>query len=228
MFNLIKKNKDRFVKEEVLNPIFKENISDKLKQYRCQDLYYYFFENVFYKEDIIKKIQANYLKYIPKSSSNRFLDIGCGRGEFLDLLKQNNIKALGIEINAYEAELIKSKGLDVINCDVLDFFKSNKWQVFRGISLIQVVEHLEFNELYELMYKAYENIENGGVIIIETLNPANLNNLKFFYTDLTHIRPIPPQTLQFLCEFVGFKDLRIVYSLPSKNGYINYALIGKK
>ena len=75
---------------------------------------------------------------------------------------------------------------------------------------------------------AYDKIVCGGKIIIETLNPQNISNLKFFYLDLTHIRPVNFQTLQFMSEFVGFKNCKLVYSVPNKKEYVNYALICEK
>ena len=107
-------------------------------------------------------------------------------------------------------------------------FLKNTAEIFSGISLIEVVEHLSFDDIFELISLAYDKIECGGKIIIETLNPQNISNLKFFYLDLTHIRPVNFQTLQFMCEFVGFKNCKLVYSVPNKKGYVNYALICEK
>ena len=192
-----------------------------------KDIYYYLFENIFYNKENITKIQKEYIQFIPKKSENYFLDIGCGRGEFLEILKENNIKAKGIEINGYEVQLLKESGYNVEKYDGLTYLQ-NTSEKFSGISAIQVVEHLTFEYLYDFIHSAYEKIENGGTLILETLNPANIENLKYFNTDLTHIRPIPDLSLQFLCEKAGFKNIRICKSLPNKGGYVNYAIIAEK
>ncbi len=220
--------KEKEVKEILPLAIKRSEISEKeFKNYPRKDLYYYLFENVFYDRDVITKIQRNYLKYVPVSSVNNFLDIGCGRGEFLNLLQSQNIKAEGIEINKLECELLIKKGFNVKNIDALEYLKTTD-KSFSGISMIEVVEHLSFDYLFELLAVAYKKIELGGVIIIETLNPMNIQNLKYFYTDLTHLRPVPLQSIQFLCEFAGFKISKIIYSAPNKKGYVNYAIIAEK
>lgn len=99
---------------------------------------------------------------------------------------------------------------------------------FCGISAIQVVEHMTFDYLYKFIHIAYERLIEGGILILETLDPQNIENLKYFYTDLTHIRPIPNLSLQFLCEKAGFKNIKLCKSLPNKDGYVNYALIAEK
>lgn len=192
-----------------------------------KDIYYYLFENIFYDKENITKIQREYLQFVPKNSNNFFLDAGCGRGEFLEILKENNIKAKGIEINSLEVKLLANKGYDIEKSDVLCYLR-NSSESFSGISAIQVVEHLTFDYLYEFLHLAYEKIENGGVIILETLNPQNVEYLKYFHTDLTHIRPIPDLSLQFLCEKAGFKNIKICRNLPNKGGYVNYAIVGEK
>ena len=228
-----------FKKKEVPTPfsieVTQESLLDKsllhtekldFQKYPAQDVYYYLFENVFYNQEIITKIQANYVEYVPQSDKY-FLDIGCGRGEFLNLLPQSGIKAKGIEINILEADLLTEKGFDVVNQDAVSYLEQTE-EIFSGISAIQVVEHLEFDYLYKFIHLAYRQIMQGGVIILETLNPLLTKNLKYFYTDLTHKRPIPPDSLVFLCEFAGFKDVKIRYSLPEDDEYVNYAVIGYK
>lgn len=212
-----------YPKAVALSEINDEDFQD----FNERDLYYYLFENVFYDKDVITKIQENYVEYIPKKSDKNFLDVGCGRGEFLEILNKNGIKAKGIEINSLEYKLLRKKNFDVELCDVVTYLK-NTTEVFSGISAIQVVEHLSFDYLYEFIHLAYDNIENGGIIFIETLNSYNLNNLRYFYTDLTHVKPIVPATLQFICEKAGFRNIRIIHSCPDKYGYINYAILGEK
>ncbi len=199
---------------------------EDFKNYDKMDLFYYLFENIFYDTEVVTKIQKNYIKFLPKNSKNAFLDIGCGRGEFLGLLKQNNIKAKGIDINRLEADLL-SKDYDVECCGAITFLKKTD-EIYSGISAIQVVEHLDFNELFELIELSYQKIEKNGVLILETLNPSNNMCAKMFYNDFTHVHPVPKSSLQFLCEFVGFKNIKLCESLHNGHGYVNYALICEK
>ena len=147
--------------------------------------------------------------------------------EFLEILKENNIKVKGVEINSFEVNILNNKGFDVINTDGISYLMESS-ENFCGISAIQVVEHMSFDYLYKFVHIAYERLIEGGILILETLDPQNIENLKYFYTDLTHIRPIPNLSLQFLCEKAGFKNIKLCKSLPNKGGYVNYALIAEK
>lgn len=229
---LIQKTKP-FSKVKNLEPLYERAIlkseipQKRFSEFPEKDLYYYLFENCFYDKDIITKIQSGYIQFIPQNSQKCFLDIGCGRGEFLEILQKNGIKVKGIEINTLEYKLLKDKNFDVELKDAVTFLK-NTDEKFSGISAIEVVEHLSFDYLYEFIHLAYKHIEEGGIILLETLNCRNIKNLQNFYSDLTHVKPIVMESLQFLCEKAGFKNLKVCYSAPAKHGYINYAIIGTK
>lgn len=233
MFKLYNLCRKPFTKIKTLKPLFTKSIlMSEIPEYMFslfqeKDLYYYLFENVFYNPEIITKIQSGYIQFIPQNSQKCFLDIGCGRGEFLEILQKNGIKVKGIEINSLEYKLLKDKNFDVELNDAVTYLK-NTDEIFSGISAIEVVEHLSFDYLYEFIHLAYEHIEEGGIILLETLNCRNIKNLQNFYSDLTHVKPIVMESLQFLCEKAGFKNLKVCYSAPSKHGYINYAIIGTK
>ena len=207
------------------------------KKLNEDDLYYLLFENVFYDHFAVKEKQKIYLPYIEENKSMLpWLDIGCGRGEFLDILNTRNIKSEGIEINTIEFNMLKEKGYIVSNEDAVSFLK-NTSKTFRGISALQVVEHLEYGYLKEMLKLAYSKIEQNGIIILETINPRNELGLANFYMDETHKRPLPAEMMVFLLEWIGFKNIKIVYSalLPEnfRNTQINlnyhdYAVIGYK
>ncbi len=227
-----KRSKAEFFKIYETIPLLEKSLKNAqtqdttLLQSREKDVYYYLFENIFYDKSIINRIQKEYVKFIP-DSSKCFLDIGCGRGEFLEILKENNIKVKGVEVNSFEVNILNNKGFDVINTDGISYLMESS-ENFCGISAIQVVEHMSFDYLYKFVHIAYERLIEGGILILETLDPQNIENLKYFYTDLTHIRPIPNLSLQFLCEKAGFKNIKLCKSLPNKGGYVNYALIAEK
>ncbi len=207
-------------------------------KYEKNDLFYYLFENVFYNSAVVKEKQKYYLKYINKSLiSHPFLDAGCGRGEFIENLRLNQIKAQGIDLNQLEVEHLQQSGYDVYQSDILQFLEKST-DKYSGISALQVVEHLNFEYLNSFLKIAFEKIVMDGVIILETINPHSLYALSNFYQDPTHIKPLPPEMLRFLLEWHGFKKVKIIYSslIPEslrvfpeqRMNYQDYALVGYK
>ncbi|MGB6295166.1 MAG: methyltransferase domain-containing protein [Rivularia sp. (in: cyanobacteria)] len=207
-------------------------------KYENKDLFYYLFENVFYNSQSVKEKQKYYLKYINQSSiSHPFLDAGCGRGEFMENLKSNDIQCQGIDLNELEIQYLKQSGYDVYKSDIIDFLKKSN-DKFSGISALQVLEHLNFEYLNSFLKLAFEKIVVDGVIILETINPHSLYGLSNFYQDPTHIKPLPPEMLIFLLEWHGFKEIKTIYSslIPKTlhvfseqiMHYQDYALVGYK
>ena len=204
------------------------------------DLKYLLFENVFRGHfNIIKERQKRYLPFIKNIKmplNMSWLDIGCGRGEFLEILKNENIKSKGVEINTVEYEELIDKGYEVYNDNAVSFLEETK-ENFIGISAFQVVEHLEDNYLHKMIELSFLKIKSGGLIILETVNPYSLASLANFYLDETHKKPIPPNRLAFLLEWYGFKNVKIIYSalLPEnyrnidvQYNYQDFAVIGEK
>jgi len=202
--------------------------------------YYSAFENLFRGErEEVKRRQRKYLKYIPKRFARNYpvLDAGCGRGEFLELLREINIEAVGVDINEEEIQALKERGFKVINTDINSFLKETN-QKFSAIVSFQVIEHLQQDYLKEFLQLSYEKLVDGGVIILETINPWNYEAFARFYIDETHIRPIPPDTLSFILQWIGFKDIKVIFSAPlrekrykdedPKKLYFDYAIVGYK
>lgn len=206
-----------------------------------KDNFYSSFENVFRgSESVISKRQAVYLKYIQISSEGGrcFLDIGCGRGEFLKLLIDENISVKGIELNKMEYNRLSSKGFNIELTDANTYLEKAEEGSLLGISAFQVIEHLAFDYLDRLLSLAYKKIYNNGVIILETVNPKCTMALSNFYIDPTHLRPYSLELIKFMLEWHGFKDIVAVFSSPCpkelwvrdniQNNYMDYALIGWK
>jgi len=188
-------------------------------------------EEIFYPEVLVKEKQKIYLRYV--KNRKKWLDVGCGRGEFLSILKNAGIDAVGIDINKASVKKCE-KIAKAYEKDVNAYLKETK-EKFDGISALQVVEHLNYEYLKEFLSLAYEKLKEGGVIILETPNPKNIEVLKNFYIDPTHKKPIPPELLAFLVKFAGFEDVKIVYSQPTnpnspnlEENYNDYAVIGIK
>ena len=201
--------------------------------------------------DVIKHRQAGYLEYILKAYQNSkgdyLLDVGCGRGEFLEILSENDIPSRGIDINEANINICKDHGLNVEIADALQFMKSIKNNSLIGVTAFQFVEHLYITHLIELIKISFNKIRNGGIIILETVNPYSFFALKNFFLDPTHKTPIPLETLKLFVEAAGFIDVEVKLVYPVEDamklkgddeniiklneilfGFQGYAIIGRK
>ena len=179
-----------------------------------EDIDYFDFENHFRGSiESIKKAQEFYLKYF--SGRKKVVDIGCGRGEFLMLMQENGITAEGVDIYEPYTDYCNMKGLKATCGDGSDFLA--KTEGVDGIFVGQVVEHLKPHEIIHLCNTAYDRLEEGGCIIIETPNPTSLSiYTNAFYIDPSHIKPVHPLTMQYYLEKAGFKDIEIIFTENSK------------
>jgi len=164
-------------------------------------------------EEEVKKQQAQFLPYFDKAG--KVLDLGCGRGEFLELLQENGIDAQGIDLNEQMIEICRDKGFDCQRGDVIESLNQYQDNSLGGIFSSQVIEHLPPQYLQRMIELAYFKLAPGGHLVLETLNPASVFGLvQIYFLDLTHQKPIHPQTLKFLMETSGFEDVEIQYSAP--------------
>ncbi|MEK4438313.1 class I SAM-dependent methyltransferase [Paenibacillus sp. FSL K6-2862] len=173
---------------------------------------YLLFENRFRgtNEDIRNR-QMKYLPYF--ENKQNVLDIGCGRGEFLELLLSNNISVKGIDITDEMVEYCQDLGLPVVNQEAINYLQLQKDNSIGGIFLGQVIEHIPFDSIIKLVELAWKKLMPGSYLIMETPNPQTLAIFnRSFYMDPTHVKPVHPLTVQFLTESVGFRESHIVYS----------------
>lgn len=145
----------------------------------------------------------------------RVVDIGCGRGEFLALLARERVSAYGVDSDSSMVQTARAKGLDVVEDDGVAHLRSLSAGDVDGVFASQVAEHLTTDELVQLVDLAYRKLAPGGVLVMETPNPETLFIFSaFFYTDLTHVRPIHPEALRWACESAGFGDVQVIRSQP--------------
>jgi len=143
------------------------------------------------------------------------LDVGCGRGELLDLLRKDGTLARGLDLNHEMVEVCRERGLDVAEGDLVRYLGGLSDGALGGLIAIQVVEHLEPAYLMRALDLAYHKLRPGSRIILETINPACW--FAFFASyirDLTHVRPIHPETLQYLLTASGFERASIEWRSP--------------
>ncbi|MCU1462334.1 MAG: class SAM-dependent methyltransferase [Acidimicrobiales bacterium] len=147
------------------------------------------------------------------------LDIGCGRGELLAALGAEGVEALGVDLDADMAAEAQAIGLDVRHGDAIEFLRAREPGSLGAIVSFHVIEHLELPVLLELIDLATTRLRPGGFFVAETPNPASLVVLGNSYVlDPTHVRPLHPSLMVFLCESAGFRDVRLEMHAPAE-GY---------
>jgi O-antigen chain-terminating methyltransferase len=143
------------------------------------------------------------------------LDMGCGRGEFLELLREQGIPARGVDINDEMAAICRSRGLDASSGDALAYLQAQPDGSLGGLFAAQVVEHLQPDYLMRLLETAYHKLRPGSKIVLETVNPSCWYAFFSSYIrDVTHVRPLHPDTLRYLLVASGFQRVDIRYSAP--------------
>jgi SAM-dependent methyltransferase len=143
------------------------------------------------------------------------LDVGCGRGEFLELLVGSGVDAQGVDI---DGELVKSaadRGLSVEEEDALRYLRSLDDKALGGMSLIQVIEHFSAQEVVDFVALAADKVRPGGKVFVETVNPQSLYVFAHaLFLDPTHMRPVHPAYLAFLFREAGFAAVDIEWRSP--------------
>lgn len=179
-----------------------------------QDWRYASFENRFRgSEQDVKNQQFLLLPYFKKGK--KVLDLGCGRGEFLELLEEKGIESEGIEINQEMIEICRDKGLNCRKGDILEKLAEYDDGTLGGIFSSQVIEHLTPSYLKRLVELSYFKLAPSAYLVLETINTASVFSLvQIYFLDLSHQKPILPQALKFLMESSGFEEVEIKYSSP--------------
>jgi len=162
--------------------------------------------------DITQRL-ASYLPLFATAAD--VLDIGCGRGELLALLREHGVTARGIDTNQAMVDECRARGLAVERADALSFLEERQDGSLGGLVAIQVVEHFEPAYLVRVLELAYQKLRPGAPLVLETINPACW--MAFFETyirDLTHARPLHPDTLRYLVQAAGFAGVNVEYRQP--------------
>jgi 2-polyprenyl-3-methyl-5-hydroxy-6-metoxy-1,4-benzoquinol methylase len=140
------------------------------------------------------------------------LDIGCGRGEFLSLLREAGVEARGIDADADMVAYATGEGLDVEQADAVAYLEALDDGSLGGVFAAQVVEHLPPAALVRLLELAAAKLRPGGLLVAETINPLSPLALRSYFADLTHEQPLVPGTLVLLAEQAGFRDVDVRYA----------------
>jgi len=138
------------------------------------------------------------------------IDIGCGRGEWLTLLKKNNFNPVGVDLNPVMVKICQEKGLDAVVSDAIDYLQNQFDESVGLITGFHIIEHVSFNVLFNMVKQAKRVLQDGGVVIFETPNPENvLVGSNTFYDDFSHKNPLTPNSVKFLFEYFGFSEVMI-------------------
>ncbi len=139
------------------------------------------------------------------------VEIGCGRGEFLDLLGECGISAVGIDVHPGMVAHCKKKGHRVEMANAGDYLSAQPDDSIGCLFSAHVIEHLPFDALLDVFRLSISKLVPGGVLIAETINPHSVAAMKHFWLDLTHRKPIFPEVALTLCRLHGFESARIVF-----------------
>lgn len=138
------------------------------------------------------------------------IDIGCGRGEWLELLRDHGLVGRGIDLNQIFIGMCRARGLDVDEGEAIASLKAMPTGSVGAVTSMHLVEHLPFERMIEMLDEIHRVLRPGGLILLETPNPENLSvGSCYFYMDPTHRNPLPPQMLRWIVEARGFDNTRI-------------------
>jgi len=154
--------------------------------------------------------------YVPVfAGASNVVDIGCGRGELLDALRDSGVSVRGVDISPAMVEICRGRGFDVERGDALGYVAKQPDASLGGLIAIQVVEHFTPAYLTRFLEAAYHALKPGAAIVLETINPNCW--MAFFETyirDLTHQQPLHPETLRLLVQASGFSNVDVQFRSP--------------
>ena len=184
------------------------------------DAFYLSFENRFRgpRKDIKKRVRF-YLPFLRKARAGTkarpVLDVGCGRGEWLELLREGKLEAIGIDLNEAMVAQCKERGLKVVQGDAIEFLRNLPDRSQGAVTGFHIIEHLPLEVLIQLLMHSRRVLKPGGIAIFESPNCKNLMvGACNFNIDPTHRNPVFPETAQFMLETQGFERVTLEYLTP--------------
>ena len=185
------------------------------------DAFYASFDEQFRgtREEIKERLKV-YLPLIRQqgigSAEMPILDVGCGRGEWLELLKEQQLRGVGVDSNRVLVGQCAERGLEVVEEDLISYLNHLKDASFGAVTGFHIVEHLPIETLIQFLNQTVRVLKPGGAVIFETPNPQNvLVGSCNFYFDPTHRNPLPNQVMRFLLESRGFARVEVLTLNPS-------------
>lgn len=171
--------------------------------------------------DRILELQKPYLPLL--EGRGPVLDVGCGRGELVELLTAEGIEAKGVDMDQGMARVGQDKGLDITVADANSYLSGCEDNSLGAIISMQVIEHIPYEDLMEFFRLSRKKLMPGGVFIAETVNPHRPASMKTFWTDLTHQHPIFPEVALTHVRTAGFAAAHLFF--PTGSGDANQDLL---
>ncbi len=225
-------------------------INNTVSDNHAFDHFYKKFEDTFRgtEEEISARVQEHLPLFHALPPSLRklpFVDIGCGRGEVLALLRKNGFSAIGIDMNIAMVQRATNLGFEAYAIDALSYLRALPSNSLAAVTGFHIAEHIPFESLIPIIQECHRVLAKGGLLLLETPNPQSLSvGAHTFYLDPSHQRPVPPLLLDFMVQYGGFSTKIIPLhqiKIPPKNlsrsqremyeaifGYADYAVIGNK
>ncbi|MGH9901247.1 MAG: class I SAM-dependent methyltransferase, partial [Pyrinomonadaceae bacterium] len=163
------------------------------------------------RADIKARLKV-YLPYLERAAvTGGVVDLGCGRGEWLEVLREAGEPARGVDRNRVTVEQCRARGFEVVEADMLDYLRGLPENSMRAVTAFHLIEHLPFQTLIDLLGEVLRVLAPGGLVIFETPNPENLVvGASNFYLDPDHRNPLPSPLMHFLLETRGFCRVEVV------------------
>lgn len=191
------------------------------------DAFYFSFENRFRgpREEIKRRLRF-YLPLIENCQAGKqgrpIVDLGCGRGEWLELVREQKLAGTGVDLNEAMIAQCNQRKLDVVQADAVEFLRRQPDDSHGAITGFHIIEHLPLNTLVDLISETFRVLKPGGLAIFESPNCKNLTvGACYFYIDPTHRNPVFPETAQFMLETAGFERVTLEYLAPVETSDIS-------
>jgi len=184
-----------------------KDLKDQLSVYQYSD-----FEQRFRGDE--QEVKEKLKRYIPVfSQADDILDIGCGRGEFLELLLHEGKRAMGIDVSESMLKRAEEKGIKVKKSAALEYLQQQGENSLGGIFSAQVIEHLTPEYLRDVVRESFRVLKPEAPILLETINPLSLFALSnIYFLDVSHSKPLHPEYMRYLLESSGFSDVKLIYA----------------
>jgi SAM-dependent methyltransferase len=155
--------------------------------------------------ELVREKQRAYLEDFREAAP--VVDLGCGRGEFLSLLRDSGIEATGVDVDGDMVAYARGEGLKVEHIGAIEYLESLADGSLGGIFAAQLVEHLPAPTVVRLLELGSAKLRPGGLLVAETINPVSPLALRNYFADLTHAQPLVPETLELLARQAGFASV---------------------
>ena len=190
------------------------------------DIFYREFEDRYRgsREEILDRLReyVGHIAFLKEGNveTQQIIDLGCGRGEWLEVLREQGLEAIGVDTNEAQAEAARTLGLHVEIDDALSYLSRQKERSVDFISAFHLIEHLEFPVLTHLLKECLRVLKPEGRLLLETPNPQSLivGAYKFWF-DPTHVRPYPPELIGQLLESLGFRQIDVLLLHPDGRNF---------